>query len=756
MRSRKILALLALGAASLGAQSACSDDDDTEGTTATTGTGTGGGGTSTVTVTGSSSTTGASSASSGGGALPWTFTVSGVVTDGTSPVEGAIVMQGGGTPSFVTGPDGAFTLELTQDIPGIPAVLATKIGYRTIGAEFYSLPDGPVELALRYVTPPDNALGYTFGAPGVGIEALDNSTDFCGHCHTTETAEFQTSAHARATKDPYLQDLYAGVSRAHADQASCVQAGGEWKSGLEPGTAGTAIDKCYLGGGVLPDLNACGAAGQKACDDPTLAAAQKPSAFGRCADCHAIALDGIAGGRNLHDAVGRPFEHGNHCDACHKVSDVDLTKPPGNAGALVMQRPRDKFTPMPDGKIMDVMYGPLPDVANEFMGGSYQPKYSTSEFCAGCHEQKQEALVPGATLDPARWPDGLPTLSTFSEWWASGYNSPGTQCQFCHMPESVGLESTLDVTDATNAGINFGFVRPAATMRQHIFRGPLMGTPRLVDGAVTVSVAGATAGSELTVTATVTNGGAGHAVPTGEPLRSLVLLVRAEGCGSPFTQTGGMTVHDVGGATAEGTVGTDVTAGGATLTWAAGAARAKAGDVVRVVRATGAFDDYPAVGFFANPALTPAQKGLAIYAPVGEATVASVGAGAVTLSAALATQPGDRVYLGDALAWPPVDGDPSLALAGSAGYSFARVMVDSTGRRGAPPYRAVDIASDNRIPPLAPATTTHVFAIPPGCASGQITATALYRPLPVGLSRERGWDAKDYVIASASKAVSLL
>src|SRR5205814_893027 len=84
--------------------------------------------------------------------------VTGVVTDGMSPVEGALVMQGGGDPQqgVTTGADGAYSIELTQMIPGTPTVVAAKIGYRTAGVEFYELPGGPVELALRFVTPPDS------------------------------------------------------------------------------------------------------------------------------------------------------------------------------------------------------------------------------------------------------------------------------------------------------------------------------------------------------------------------------------------------------------------------------------------------------------------------------------------------------------------------------------------------------------------------------------------------------------------------
>lgn len=693
-----------------------------------------------------------------GGALPQSFTVSGVVTDGTKPVGGAIVMQGGaGKPAMITGPDGAYTLTLTQSIPGTPTVVATKLGYRTEGVEIPSLPGGPVDVALKVVTPPDNT-AYQFGDPGTGDAAHDNSTKYCGHCHTTMVAQFQTSAHAEAARSPLVQDLYAGVSEAFTTQAACAAAGGSWRTGIVPGQAPSAMSKCYLGGGVLPDLNpSCGGPAQPACDDPALPAASKPSSFGRCADCHAPGIDGKAGGRNLHEATGIAYENGNHCDVCHHARDVDLTRPPGVAGALILQRPHDAVSSDPGAQLVQVMYGPLLDVPNAFMGGSLQPKFSSSELCGACHDQKQEALLPGTQLDPARWPGGLPTHSAYSEWAASPYNiQGGKQCQDCHMPpDDTGLTNTVDVTKLPLASITFGFARPPDQIRKHIFRDPLNGSPRFIDQAIVMSLATSSGGAKLGVDVQIQNLGAGHALPTGEPMRSLVLLVDAAACGQAMRAVDGMTVNDVGGAAAQGAVGAGVTVAGAVVTWPAGAALAKPGDVVRVVRPTGMYDDYAGIGFFASPALSPKAKGLELQAPVGEATVLSTSANALTLSAALPTQAGDVVYLGDALPAPPADGATSLALAGRAGYTFARVLVDPGGVRGVPHYRAVDMISDNRIAPMAAAMTSHAFAIPAGCSMGSVTATLLYRQIPVGIARLRGWPAKDYVVASATKIVPL-
>ncbi|AKT42265.1 hypothetical protein [Chondromyces crocatus] len=714
--------------------------------------GSGGAGGNTTSTTGvvSSSGTGGE-----GGALPEEFSVGGVVTDGVAPIAGAIVMQGGGSPDFVTGLDGTFSIQLSRTIPGTPTVVAAKVGYRSRGVEITRLPEVPIELALLAVSPPDNT-AYVFGNPGKGDAGHDNSTAFCGHCHTTLTAQFQTSAHARATRDPLVQALYAGTSRAHGDEASCVAAGGVHRAGRVPGSVGDVEPKCYLGGGVLSDLNpACGGAGQLACDDPALPAGSRPTRFGGCADCHAAGLEGATGGRNLLDAVGVAFENGNHCDTCHKVRDVDLSRPPGTAGALVLQRPRERLTDMPGAPLRQVMFGPYPDVPNEFMGGSYQPVFSSAVFCAGCHEQKQAALLPGATLDASRWPEGLPTHSTYSEWSESSWGTPGTPCQFCHMPAVTNLKSTVDVTTEENAGIVFGFVRPEGAIRSHTFRGPLAGSPRLIDEALRLGVSVTPQGGALGVTVHLRNQECGHALPTGEPMRALVLLVRAEGCDAPLLPTGGMTVNDVGGALVRGVLGQGAVLSGVTLTWAAGAARARPGHVVRVVRPTGTFDDYTGVGRFADPLLSAEDKGLEVHAPVGEAVVLSVGGGVLMLETPITAQAGDVLLLGETLAWPPVDGQAALALAGIAGSTFARVLVDPSGERQVPHHRAVDIASDNRIPAQSEGVSEHSFALQPGCSEARVEVVVLYRPVPLGLGRERGAETRDHVIAKTTRVVQL-
>ena len=76
----------------------------------------------------------------------------------------------------------------------------------------------------------------------------------------------------------------------------------------------------------------------------------------------------------------------------------------------------------------------------------------------------------------------------------------------------------------------------------------------------------------LTVSATVKNNGAGHGMPTGEPMRSVLVLVRATCEGEPIAATGGDAVPDFGGYLDRKQAGTDWTS------WPG----AQQGDVIRV------------------------------------------------------------------------------------------------------------------------------------------------------------------------------
>ena len=139
-----------------------------------------------------------------------------VVDDDGAPVPEAMVLFGGRPDTMVlTDVDGSFALWFTPTGLGEPAVVAAKEGYRSIGDQFFDA-DSVIELTLRRVSEVDN-IAYVYQDPGDGQNVL---LEDCTHCHTSFVVDFLTSAHAEATRNPWLHDLYAGVSAGH-DQASC-------------------------------------------------------------------------------------------------------------------------------------------------------------------------------------------------------------------------------------------------------------------------------------------------------------------------------------------------------------------------------------------------------------------------------------------------------------------------------------------------------------------------------------------------------
>ena len=682
--------------------------------------------------------------------LPASLNVPVFVTQNGAPLQGASILQGGGLVQGTTGTNGRFVALIDTTVASDVYVIAAMEGRRSVGVEIDFIPDADVPIELSPVEV-DN-VDFVFGAPGVDPM---KSTAFCSHCHFRFVEQYNASAHRDAASDPQVHDVYAGTASL-SEQGPCEDAGGRWLDGTLPG--GDPGARCYLGAGLLPDATAtCGEVGQLACDDPGLSAADQPTVFGGCADCHAPGIDGPAGGgHSLLDATGVAAAQGVHCDVCHKVADIDLSAPPGVGGRLVLGRPLEPgWTGGPE--FLPVMYGPRPDVLNPLMRGAWSPIFSEAVFCAGCHQLDQAPLWEGTALDAARWPDGtLPIQSTYTEWEAS-INNPGTPCQVCHMLGTEAVNGAdLDLLVGVEPGVVGGYLRPEGSVRSHAFEGALGAT---ADGGVMLEEAAlltleTTAATDLEVTAELLNLGAGHAFPTGEPLRSLVLAIEATCDGAPMSQTAGSSITEIGGAFATATLGAgvDVDAQDATtLVWPGLelAPEIIEGLVVRAVRPTGAWIDYTGPAPFADGGFTVEQRGLAETTPVGQAAVVAAAAGSISLDSALALQAGDRLFVGHAVELPDTE-DVARAWAGAAGLDFARVLAGADGSLNVPHYAAVDVVRDNRIPSYGSADVTVAFAWPTDCVAATVEARLLYRAYPFGLARERAWPTTDLVAASAS------
>lgn len=649
-------------------------------------------------------------------------TVTVTVTLDGAPIEGASVMQGGAEARWTTDADGVATIMLDHSVEGDLFVMASHPEARIWGDEPQS---DTLSIALTRFDDGDNRL-YTFQDPGEP-ERRDN-TAMCAHCHVTMNADWIDTPHRTAASGTPLQDLYAGAAAAHETEGACADAGGQWWSGVVPGTTDTA-ERCYLGAGVLPLLNeGCGETGS--CDTAATEA-------GDCADCHAPGIDGDQGGRNLLEATGFAYEYGVHCDVCHKVESVDLSQPPGVGGRLNMVRPSEADK----GGLDDwepLMFGPLDDVINPRMGSVHREHFQTASFCAGCHQHDQAVMVPDQGIDTDRWPDGtLPVHSTYAEWLAGPF-ADAAPCQSCHMPPDpdAGNAADLDLLPESVVGVAGGWWRPPGQVSRHTWTGPRSDVADMLGLAATVSVEALLDGETLQADVTVKNIGPGHALPTGEPMRAMLLAVTARCDGEGLDAIGGSAIPDFGGHRAMKTAGED---------WAAWPG-AEVGQRIQVVRRTGAYLDYTGFGPFGDGRFSAEEKGMPEEVVLGGAEIVAVDGDSVTLSAPLPD--GDVAYRIDA-ADIPADGDAATPLAGLPGFGFARVLVGADGARMVPHFLAVDVASDNRLLPQQGWTSTHTFQAT--CEAPEVQATLLYRAYPLALAWERGWEMTERVMAEGHR-----
>lgn len=611
----------------------------------------------------------------------------------------ATVAQGGNPERWTTDRDGFVTVSFDPTVTGDRVLMASHADARIGGVELDGPPTGTVEIDLVSFSREDNP-DYAFADPGPEDYDASTSAD-CYHCHITIHEDWEGSVHAGSARDDEVLDLYTGVGR-HLDEGACAEAGGAWGAVVEPGS-GASGEGCVLDAGVRGVTGGNGA----------------------CADCHAPGMDGELGGRDLAEAAGHAFDHGVHCDVCHKVEAVDLAAEAGVAGALRILRPIEASPSPVMGEWQPLSFGPYDDVVNPIMGSVEREHFHTGELCGGCHELSQEALV--GEIDRERWPEGrLPIHSTWSEWEDSAYN-PSAPCNSCHMPPDPDVGNSADLYnlfDDVQVGIAAGWERAPGEVRRHLFLGPQSADADLLGAAALLGVGSTLADGVLEVELRLENVGPGHALPTGEPLRNLLVLVEARCEGARLDPIGGDVVDALGGALEEKVAGEDPES------WTDPAV----GELVRFA-SDGGWVDYSGFGPFGDGRFAAEDKGLRAWTAAGSSVIVAVDGDRVSLDP---PAPADwdvawRVPAADL----PVEGEAALARAGAAGFSLARVLAGADGEAPVPHHLAVDVQRDNRLLPGGSWTSHHRFAA--DCAEPTVDAAWTWRAWPWALAEARGW-----------------
>lgn len=197
-----------------------------------------------------------------------------------------------------------------------------------------------------------------------------------------------------------------------------------------------------------------------------------------CLACHAP----LAAQTNDTSLDRKVSWEGVTCDYCHSVRTVDVDSP--------NPRARVEYSLAKSGPLKDAVSGGHPTV--------FSPVHLSSSICAPCHEHRNA--------------QGFAVLTTYSEWKASRYSKEGKSCQSCHMAAVAG-----NVADAR-------FERePTSTINVH----KMAGSRSVVElnRAMKMRMDVTREGGRAKVTVDLTNFAAGHSIPTGSPLRQLILDV---------------------------------------------------------------------------------------------------------------------------------------------------------------------------------------------------------------------------------------
>lgn len=427
--------------------------------------------------------------------------LNGVVVDMNGPVGGAVVRVQTTDTSVTTDAEGRFTF--TGLTPGKNVSLsAWAPGYFIAGGDVFSAPRDDIRLRLVAFAVEDNP-GYEW-ISSLRSEGKDRKA--CAECHSSTGTEFaftmpadewQMDAHAQSAFNPRFLSMYNGTdltgNRSAPTRYAIKRDYGRIPLPPEPNEA-------YYGPGYKLDF---------------------PSAAGNCAACHVPAAAVHSPyGTDPNEIAGVGAE-GIGCDFCHKIVNIHVDPksrmPDENMpGVLSME-----FRRPPVGK--QFFAGPLDDVAPG--NDTYSPLYASSQFCASCHFG-------------AFW--GTVVYNSFGEWLKSPYSDShsGKTCQDCHMPRLGASHFALPEKG--------GRARDPATIFSH--RMPGAADETLLQNSVSLEVASWTDADRIRVDVAITNDQAGHHVPTGSPLRHLLLLVQATDVkGRALAQITGDTIPTWGG-----------------------------------------------------------------------------------------------------------------------------------------------------------------------------------------------------------------
>jgi hypothetical protein len=422
-------------------------------------------------------------------------TIRGVVQNADGPLSGAHVRVYLTENMVVADDDGAFELSIPD--ASQPVTVTAWVPGHYIGVTYGAEVGDSVVITMKPHYTTDNVEYDWFEFDGVkGSEA-------CGLCHLG-LDQWQMDAHGQAAVNPRFLTLYQGTD-VHGNKSPKTEM--DYLGNVLPRDP----DAPYYGPGFKLDY---------------------PERAGNCASCHTPAAAKIDNTTNcgwsgchmsitaqnseeVPDGVSPLYLTGHaaegiSCEFCHKIADVILNEEtqlpfPDMPGIMSYKLLRPV-----EGE--ELFFGTFDDVPRR---NTYLPLQQESAFCAGCHHG-----VFGGVVGAGEVKGGVVIYNSYGEWLDSPYSDPetGQTCQDCHMPL---IDEEYFVFPERG-----GTRRPG---RIHTHLMPGASDENLLQNSATMTATAAIDDGRLIVDVAIINDQTGHHLPTGVPLRQMLLVVEASG-----------------------------------------------------------------------------------------------------------------------------------------------------------------------------------------------------------------------------------
>ncbi|MBI5928034.1 MAG: hypothetical protein HY862_01890 [Chloroflexi bacterium] len=400
---------------------------------------------------------------------PEKIVLTGQVMTEQGPAVKAVVRVRTSDTFTITDEQGHFKLE--TDPFDKPIMVTAWLPEYQVGASEIKQADTPIVITLvRHYTTDDPEY------PWFSHEGTTGSLS-CSHCMPCYS-EWAADAHSQSAINPRFLSVYNGTDL-HGNKGAITQYEFDRAAGIEIPSA-PSLGRDGIGVGFRLDY---------------------PDLGGNCATCHApvAALNSDSPSQVDLNTISGIETEGVFCEFCHKIGAIALdpiTNTPNiNLPGVLSMR---LYRPSGDAQMF---FGNFDDVARRV---TYLPLIEASAFCAPCHSGNF-------------W--GTTIYNSYGEWLASPYSDSanGKTCQNCHMPSVA-----YDYITYPEKG---GFTRNHERIFSHQMPGAM--DTHLLQNTAELDVKAVCQNNQLVVTVAVTNTGAGHDIPTDNPLRNMILVVTA-------------------------------------------------------------------------------------------------------------------------------------------------------------------------------------------------------------------------------------